>query len=242
MISNLITFCTFGPDNKVYKDKDAIGNPSAKVNINTSNSDLLKTYPNSNLDICGCFMPTDYSIAKDYNKLIENGMTLKDATEFTNLMIAANAYQIPGCYDIKCANNAVNRQSWINAPGGCRAIQICMNKAVINNAGKITGNVNISQSNNCETKTDSGTGLTTGTGTGLKTGTSTGSITSTGTGSITGTSTGSITGTGTGSITGTTTGTTTGSTTGTSNKTLYIVIAVVVLLVILGGLGIFFIK
>jgi hypothetical protein len=150
---NLSAFCTMGPNGQVYTKKDAAGFPSAQLPMSTTKQALLAAYPNSTLGMCGCFMPSDYSIAVDYNELIAGGMNAKDAAEFMNLSVAGKAYQIPGCFDSSCANNKVNRQAWKNAPGGCRATQICMNKAIITNAGTITGNVNVQQDNNCQSTT-----------------------------------------------------------------------------------------
>ena len=147
---NLSVFCTMGPNGKLYTKKDAAGVPSAQLPMSTTKQKLLAAYPNSTLGMCGCFMPSDYSIGIDYNELIDGKMKPKDAAEFMNLSIAAKAYQIPGCFDSSCANNKVNRQAWKNAPGGCRAVQICMNKSIIENAGTITGNINVKQDNNCQ--------------------------------------------------------------------------------------------
>jgi len=148
---NLSAFCTMGPDGKIY-GKNSSGVPSAKAAMTTTDADLLKLYPNSKNQFCGCFMPDDYSIAKDFNKLL-GGMPAADAKDFITQSIAAGAYNIPECYSTTCSTNKVQRKSWRTAPGGCKAVQICMNKAVIENAGKITGNINIQQANNCQATT-----------------------------------------------------------------------------------------
>jgi len=147
---SLQTFCTMGPNGTVYTKKDATGVPSAQLPMGTPSKDILAAYPNSILGMCGCFMPTDYAIGTDYNDLVKEGMSPKDAAEFMNLSIGGKTYQIPACYESNCTSNPINRQAWKNAPGGCRSVQICMNKSVIENAGNITGNINVKMDNSCQ--------------------------------------------------------------------------------------------
>jgi hypothetical protein len=146
---NLAAFCTLGPNGQIYTKKDVTGIPSAGLPMTTPTTEVLAAYPNSILDMCGCFIPTDGVIATDYNLLIESGMSPADAKEYMGLSVNAEAYINPACYDSKCNTNKVLRQGWKLAPGGCRPVQICYTKSNITNTGTITGNVNIKQDPTC---------------------------------------------------------------------------------------------
>ena len=190
--NNLLAFCTMGENDKVYPNNSS-GIPSAKAAVTTSGVDLLKLYPNSINKICSCFMPDDYTIANDYSKMLK-GSDAETAKNFITQSIAAGAYNIPECYDTTCSTNKVQQKQWRTAPGGCKAVQICMNQAVIKNAGKITGNINIVQANNCVATTTNaaptaGKINTSGPGSGSETGSS--SSSGSGSGSGPGSSSGS---------------------------------------------------
>jgi hypothetical protein len=140
-------YCAAGPNNTLRP-----GN-TAKVGLTTSDKDLLKIYPNSANEICNCFMPQDYYLAKTYNSIIgqygdEHGMSI------FKQMQRSGAFNYPECANSTCASNqSVQTHSFKSSEGKqCPSVQICENnlKLDLKKANLKDSPVNISMSNDCQ--------------------------------------------------------------------------------------------
>ena len=121
---NLNTFCSRNIN------QDAVN----RLNKDSSLDDLFNAYPmmNDYGDLCACYMPPEY-----YNhklRLISGDDTIADAAIAGGAAIA--------CHDDKCNDtNSVSTYTMKTQTCPTANIQICENKFILNNKGKIKGNI-----------------------------------------------------------------------------------------------------
>jgi len=144
---NLFAFCASD------KNKNTRAGNSARVPLTISESALLDTYPNSKNDICNCFMPEDYYMAKAYNSMFQ-AYGDKEGGNVFNQMKTSGAFNYPECSNQHCSNNqAIHTYSYkTSASQKCPNVQVCSNtlNLDLNGAQFQDAPVNISQNNNCK--------------------------------------------------------------------------------------------
>ncbi len=151
---NLTAFCQLGPNGK-YDDPDKVitftqdpAKPDKQIQ-KPSTSDLQSIFPNGENLICSNFMPTSYYEAKLLNDSRNTDGSLEVITAG---ILNGSTYGIPECLGMN-QKSKVYSSGWLNPSTGetqkCPDITICVDNVDIENAGKIIGNINIKQGNNC---------------------------------------------------------------------------------------------